>query len=84
MYDGLGYDIERRVRTVERLTRLNVRLATLADRLPFANPIREHRKRTGAPARERIAMLDRIAADRQIPLTFTHHDRSTTGEGFTG
>lgn len=84
MFESLGYNIERRVRNFERLTRLNVGIAMLADALPWSNPIREHRKRTGAVARERIAMLNKIAAGRQIPLTYTHHDRSTSGEGFTG
>ena len=37
-----------------------------------------------AAARERIAMLSKIARGRHIPLTFSHHDRSTAGEGFTG
>ncbi len=59
-------------------------IATLADKLPWSNPIRERRKKSGAAARERIAMLDEIARGRQIPLTFAHHDRSTSGEGFTG
>jgi len=84
MFEPLGYDIRRRAKNFERLTKLNVRVAMLADRVPWSNPIREHRKRTGAAARERIAMLDKIAAGRQIPLTYTHHDRSTSGEGFTG
>lgn len=84
IFEPLGYNFERRVRDFERLTRLNVRIAMLADKLPWANPIREHRKRTGAVARERIAMLSKIAGGLQIPLTYTHHDQSTSGEGFTG
>ncbi|OBF30010.1 oxygenase MpaB family protein [Mycobacterium sp. ACS4331] len=84
MFESLGYNIERRVRNFERLTRLNVRIAMLADRVPWSNPIRERRKRTGAAARERIATLNKIASGRQIPLTYTSHDRSTSGEGFTG
>jgi len=84
MFEGLGYNIPRRVKNFERLTRLNVRIATLADRLPFTNPIRERRRRVGAAARERVAMLDKIAAGRGMPLTYTHHDQSTHGEGFTG
>jgi hypothetical protein len=44
----------------------------------------ERRKKTGAAARERIATLNKIARGRQIPLTISHHDRSTTGNGFTG
>jgi len=28
--------------------------------------------------------LSKIASGKQIPLTYTHHDRSTSGEGFTG
>ncbi|BBY74593.1 hypothetical protein MPRF_14920 [Mycolicibacterium parafortuitum] len=83
-FERLGYDFERRVRDFTRFTRLNVGIARVADRLPFSNPIREHRKRTGAAARERIAMLNKIAAGRQIPLTYTHHDSSTSGQGFTG
>jgi len=42
------------------------------------------RNESGAAARERIAMLDKIARGKQIPVTYTHHDRSTAGEGFTG
>ncbi|BBW99643.1 hypothetical protein BST36_21405 [Mycolicibacterium moriokaense] len=84
MFEPLGYNIARRVRVFEALTRLNVGVAMLADRVPWSNPIREHRKRTGAAARERIAMLSKIAAGLQIPLTYTHHDQSTHGEGFTG
>nr|WP_090343195.1 oxygenase MpaB family protein [Mycolicibacterium malmesburyense]CRL74096.1 hypothetical protein CPGR_02985 [Mycolicibacterium malmesburyense] len=84
LFEPLGYDFERRVRIFENITRVNVRLAMLADRLPWSNPIREQRKRTGAAARERIAMLSKIAAGRQIPLTYTHHDQSTSGETFTG
>jgi hypothetical protein len=61
-----------------------VRIATVADKLPWSNPIRERRKESGAAARERIAMLSKIARGRDIPLTFTHHDSSTSGEGFTG
>lgn len=83
-FEAKGFDFERRVRQFARFTTLNVRLAMVADRLPFSNPIRERRKKTGAAARERIAMLSKIAAGRQIPLTYTHHDRSTSGEGFTG
>lgn len=84
LFEALGYDWERRVRTFEQLTRLNVRVAMLADRLPWSNPIREHRKKIGAAARERIAMLNKIAAGRDIAITFSHHDGSTSGEGFTG
>lgn len=84
LFERLGYNFERRVRYFENLTRLNVRIAMVADRLPWSNTIRERRKKSGAAARERIAMLNKIAAGRQIPLTYTHHDRSTTGKGFTG
>jgi hypothetical protein len=56
----------------------------VADRLPWSNPVRQRRNKSGAAARERIAMLDEIARGRQLPLTFSHHDRSTSGEGFTG
>ncbi|MGE2714427.1 oxygenase MpaB family protein [Mycolicibacterium litorale] len=84
LFEPLGYDFERRVRMFENLTRLNVRIAMMADKVPWSNPIRERRKKSGAAARERIAMLDKIAAGKQIPLTYTHHDRSTSGDGFTG
>lgn len=84
LFEPLGYNFERRVRNFERLTRLNVRIAMVADSLPWSNPIRERRKTSGAATRERIAMLSKIASGRQIPLTYTHHDRSTSGEGFTG
>jgi len=83
-YEKLGYNFERRVRLFREFTKLNVRIAMLADALPWSNPIRERRKKRGAAARERIAMLNRIAAGRRIPLTYTHHDQSTKGEGFTG
>ncbi len=63
---------------------MNVGIAMIADALPWSNPIRERRKKSGAAARERIAVLDKIARDRQSPSTYTHHDRSTSGEGFTG
>ena len=84
LFEPLGYNFERRVRDFERLTRLNVRIAMVADQVPWSNPIREHRKRVGAAARERISMLTKIAGGLQVPLTYTHHDRSTSGEGFTG
>ncbi|OBY33206.1 oxygenase MpaB family protein [Mycolicibacter kumamotonensis] len=84
MFEPLGYDFRRRVRAFERFTKLNVRIAAVADQLPWSNPIRERRKRTGAVARERIAMLNKIADNLQIALNYTHHDRSTSGEGFTG
>lgn len=84
IFEPLGYNFKRQVKNFERLTKLNVRIAKLADWVPWSNPIREHRKRTGAVARERIAMLNKIAAARQLSLTFTHHDQSTSGEGFTG
>lgn len=84
LFEPLGYDFQRRVQLFEKFTRLNVGIAMVTDRLPFSNPIRERRKRTGGAARERIAMLSKIARGRQIPLTFTHHDRSASGEGFTG
>lgn len=84
IFEPLGYNFRRRVQNFERLTRLNVRIAMVADWVPWSNPIRERRKRTGAVARERIAMLSKIAAARQLSLTYTHHDRSTSGEGFTG
>ena len=84
LFEPLGYNFERRVRIFENLTKLNVRIAMVADRLPWSNPIQERRKKSGAAARERIAMLSKIARGRQIPLTYTHHDRSTSGEGFTG
>lgn len=72
------------MRIFENITRLNVGIAMVTDRLPFSNPIRERKKKTGAAARARIAMLNKIARGRQIPLTYTHHDRSAKGEGFTG
>ncbi|MGE2732752.1 oxygenase MpaB family protein [Mycolicibacterium vaccae] len=84
LFEPLGYNFERRVNIFENICKLNVGIARVADRLPWSNPIREARKKSGAAARERIAMLDKIARGRQIPLTFTGHDRSTTGEGFTG
>ncbi|WNG87906.1 oxygenase MpaB family protein [Mycobacterium sp. ITM-2016-00317] len=84
LFEPLGYNFERRVQIAEKLTALNVRIATVADKLPWSNPIRERRKKSGAAARERIAVLDEIARGREIPLTFAHHDRSTSGEGFTG
>jgi hypothetical protein len=84
LFEPLGYDFRRRVQMFENFTRLNVGIAMVADVLPWSNPVRLRRNETGAPARERIAMLNKIARGRQIPLTFTHHDRSTTGETFTG
>ncbi|MBO0678785.1 DUF2236 domain-containing protein [Mycolicibacterium sp. S2-37] len=84
LFEPLGYNFERRVRIFENLTRLNVAIAMVADRLPWSNPIRERRNASGAAARERIAMLSKIARERHIQLTFSHHDRSTAGEGFTG
>lgn len=84
LFEPLGYNFDRRVRYFAKLTRLNVGIAVVADRLPWDNPIRERRKKSGAAARERVAMLDKIARGKQIPATYTHHDRSTTGEGFTG
>ncbi len=85
LFEPLGYNFERRVRIFTDLTRLNVGIARVTDLLPFSNPIRESRKKSGgAAARERIAMLNKIARGKHIPLTFSHHDRSTAGEGFTG
>jgi len=84
LFEPLGYNFERRVQIFTNLTKLNVGIAIVADKLPWSNPIRERRKKSGAAARERIAMLNKIARSRDIPLTFSHHDRSTTGEGFTG
>jgi hypothetical protein len=84
LFEPLGYNFERRVRLFTNLTKLNVGIALVADRLPWSNPIRERRKKSGAAARERIAALSKIARGRHIPLTFSHHDRSTAGEGFTG
>ncbi|SBS76120.1 conserved hypothetical protein [uncultured Mycobacterium sp.] len=84
LFEPLGYNFERRVRLFTNLTKLNVGIAMVADRLPWSNPIRERRKKSGAAARERIAALSKIARGRHIPLTFSHHDRSTAGEGFTG
>jgi hypothetical protein len=84
LFEPLGYNYERRVQVFEKLTRANVGIAMLADRLPWSNPIRERRKRSGAAARERIATLTRIADILQVPLDFTGHDRSTSGKGFTG
>jgi hypothetical protein len=84
LFEPLGYNFERRVRLFTNLTRLNVGIAMVADRLPWSNPIRERRKKSGAAARERIAALSEIARGRHIPLTFSHHDPSTAGEGFTG
>jgi hypothetical protein len=84
LFEPLGYNFERRVRYFTNLTKLNVGIAIVADKVPWSNPIRERRKKSGAAARERIAMLNKIARGRDIPLTFSHHDRSTTGEGFTG
>jgi hypothetical protein len=84
LFEPLGYDFERRVRVLKNLTRLNVGIAMVADSLPWSNPVRERRNKTGEAARERIAMLSKIARGRQIPLNYTHHDRSTAGETFTG
>jgi hypothetical protein len=84
LFEPLGYNFERRVRLFESFTRLNVGIAMVADRLPWSNPGRVRRNETGADARARIAMLDKIARGKQIPVTYTHHDRSTSGEGFTG
>ncbi|EHB55044.1 hypothetical protein MycrhDRAFT_2238 [Mycolicibacterium rhodesiae JS60] len=84
MLEPLGYNFERRVRIFTNLTKINVGIARAADRLPRSNPIRERRKKSGAAARERVAMLNKIARGKHIPLTFSHHDRSTAGEGFTG
>jgi hypothetical protein len=84
LFEPLGYDFRRRVQIFENFTRLNVGVARVADMLPWSNPVQVRRNETGAPARERIAMLDKIARGRQIPLTFTHHDHSTNGETFTG
>lgn len=84
LFEPLGYNFERRVRVWKNLARLNVGIAMVADRLPWSNPGRERRNASGAAARERIAMLDKIARRKQIPVTYTHHDRSTSGEGFTG
>lgn len=84
LFEPLGYNFERRVRAFENFAKLNVGFAIVADMLPWPNPIRERRRKSGAAARERIAMLEKVARGRQIPLTFTHHDRSTSGEGFTG
>ncbi|WP_420752263.1 DUF2236 domain-containing protein [Rhodococcus sp. O3] len=83
-FEPLGYDFERRVRYFAYLTRLNVGIARLADAVPWSNPIRERRNRSGAAARERVAMMDKVARGRRIAMTFTQHDRSTAGEGFTG
>ena len=84
LFEPLGYDFERRVRIFTNLAKLNVGIAMVGDRLPVSNPIRESRKKSGAATRERIAMLSKIARGKHIPLTFSHHDRSTAGEGFTG
>ncbi|WP_319428825.1 oxygenase MpaB family protein [Mycobacterium sp. RTGN5] len=84
LFEPLGYNFERRVRIFTHLTKVNVGIAMVADRLPWSNPIRERRKKSGAAARERIAALSKIARGRHIPLTFSHHDQSTKGEGFTG
>ena len=84
LFEPLGYNFERRVRIFESFTRLNVGIAMVAYRLPWSNPGRVRRNESGAAARERIAMLDKIARGKQIPVTYTHHDRSTSGEGFTG
>ncbi len=84
LFEPLGYNFERRVRLFTNFTKLNVGIAMVADRVPWSNPIRERRKKSGAAARERIAALNKIARGRHIPLTFSHHDRSTKGEGFTG
>ncbi len=84
IFEPLGYNFRRHVQNFERLTRLNVRIAMVADWVPWTNPIRERRKKTGAVAHERVAMLNKIARGRQMSLTYTHHDHSTSGEGFTG
>ncbi|GAA2544991.1 oxygenase MpaB family protein [Mycolicibacterium diernhoferi] len=84
LFEPLGYNIERRVRDFERIARLNVGLVRVADLLPWSNPISERKKRNGDATRKRIAMLDKIARGKQIPVTYSHHDRSTSGEGFTG
>jgi hypothetical protein len=84
LFEPLGYNFERRVRIFENLTRLNVGIAIVADKVPWSNPIREQMKKSGASTRRKIATLDKIARGKQIPLTYTHHDRSTSGESFTG
>ncbi|BBY58354.1 oxygenase MpaB family protein [Mycolicibacterium sarraceniae] len=84
LFEPLGYNFERRVHIFTYLTKLNVGIARVADKLPWSNPIRERRKKSGAAARERIAMLSKVARGKQISLTYSHHDRSTKGEGFTG
>ena len=84
LFEPLGYNFQRRVRAFENFTKLNVGIAMAADMLPWSNPIRERRNKSGAAARERIASLNKIAGGRQIPLNYTHHDRSIAGEGFTG
>jgi hypothetical protein len=84
LFEALGYDFKRRVDYWTNFTKLNVGLAIVADRLPWSNPIREGRKKSGAAAHERVAMLNKIARGKDIPLTFSHHDQSTRGEGFTG
>ncbi len=83
LFEPLGYNFARRVRIFESFTRLNVGIAMVADRLPWSNTGRV-RSKSGAAARARIAILNKIARGKQIPLTYTHHDRSTSGEGFTG
>jgi hypothetical protein len=84
LFEPLGYNFERRVRVFEKLTRLNVGIARVADRLPWSNPIRERKKKSGASPHKTIATLDKIARGRRMTLSYTHHDRSTSGEGFTG
>ncbi len=84
LFEPLGYNIERRVRDFERIARLNVGLVRVADLLPWSNPFSERKRKTGEETRKRIAMLDKIARGKQIPVTYSHHDRSTSGEGFTG
>jgi hypothetical protein len=53
LFEPLGYNFERRVRICAKLTRLNVGIAMVVDRLPWSHPIRERRNKTGAAARER-------------------------------
>ncbi len=84
LFEPLGYNFARRVRIFESFTRLNVGIAMVADRLPWSNTGRVRSNESGAAARARIAILNKIARGKQIPLTYTHHDRSTSGEGFTG
>lgn len=53
-FEPLGYNIERRVRDFERLARLNVWIAMVADKLPWSNPIRAHEEERRVDTKDNI------------------------------